>query len=76
MADNFPYLHGFSEKEQSRLRAQAAFAEQTVYGGLSLGEGKNILEVGCGVGAQSEILLRRFPKIHITGNSNKCRPTI
>ena len=67
MAENFPYLHGFSEKEQARLRAQAAFAEQTVYGGLSLGEGKNILEVGCGVGAQSEILLRRFPKIHITG---------
>ncbi len=67
MAENFPYLHGFSEKEQLRLRTQAAFAEQTVYNNLSLGEGKKILEVGCGVGAQSEILLRRFPKIHITG---------
>ena len=67
MADNFPYLHGFSDKEQQRLKKQAAFAEQTVYGGLSLGEGKKILEVGCGVGAQTEILLRRFPNIHITG---------
>jgi SAM-dependent methyltransferase len=66
MSDHFPYLHGFSEKEQARLRAQAAFAEQTVYAGLSLGEGKNILEVGSGVGAQTEILLRRFPKIHVT----------
>jgi len=28
---------------------------------------KKILEVGCGVGAQTEILLRRFPKTHVTG---------
>jgi ubiquinone/menaquinone biosynthesis C-methylase UbiE len=66
MSENFPYLHGFSETEQERLRTQAAFAEQTVYADLNLGEGKRILEIGSGVGAQTEILLRRFPKIELT----------
>jgi ubiquinone/menaquinone biosynthesis C-methylase UbiE len=64
---NFPYLHGFSQKEQDRLRQQASFAEQTVYRDVHFGGAKNILEVGCGVGAQSEILLRRFPHINLTG---------
>lgn len=63
----FPYLHGFSPKEQERLRKQAEFAEFTVYKDINLSSVKNLLEVGCGVGAQSEILLRRFPKMHLTG---------
>lgn len=63
----FPYLHGFSEQEQKRLRKQAEFAEQVVYRDIDFSEANSILEVGCGVGAQSEILLRRFPKIHLTG---------
>ncbi len=61
------YLHGFTPQEQQRLREQAEFAEQTVYRDVNFNDAKNILEVGCGVGAQSEILLRRFPKIHLTG---------
>lgn len=64
---NFPYLHGFSEEEQNRLRFQAGFAEHAVYQDINLSEVNNLLEVGCGVGAQTEILLRRFPNIHITG---------
>lgn len=64
---DFPYLHGFSQKEQNRLRQQAAFAEFTVYQDVDFSSVKNLLEVGCGVGAQSEILLRRFPNIHLTG---------
>lgn len=64
---DFPYLHGFSKKEQERLRQQAAFAEHTVYQDVNFSGSKEILEVGCGVGAQSEILLRRFPKINLTG---------
>lgn len=66
MSETFPYLHGFSATEQERLRKQAAFAEHTVYSDIILGEGVEILEVGSGVGAQSEILLRRFPKINLT----------
>ena len=64
---DFPYLHGFSQKEQDRLRQQAAFAEHIVYKDINLSNVKNLLEVGCGVGAQSEILLRRFPKLNLTG---------
>jgi ubiquinone/menaquinone biosynthesis C-methylase UbiE len=63
----FPYLHGFSETEQNRLRAQAEFAEFTIFQNINFTGAKKVLEVGCGVGAQTEILLRRFPKIHVTG---------
>lgn len=63
----FPYLHGFTEKEQERLRKQARFAEHTVYKNVNFSHAKHILEVGSGVGAQSEILLRRFPELKITG---------
>ena len=64
---DFPYLHGFSPVEQERLRRQARFAEHTIYQNVNFSSTKSVLEVGCGVGAQSEILLRRFPDIHLTG---------
>lgn len=64
---DFPYLHGFSETEQARLRAQAEFAEYTIFQNINFSSAKKVLEVGCGVGAQTEIILRRFPKVHVTG---------
>ena len=67
MSKDFPYLHGFSEEEQNRLREQAAFAEHAVYAHLDFSEIETLLEIGCGVGAQTEILLRRFPKLKIVG---------
>jgi len=63
----FPYLHGFSEDEQRRLVKQALFAEYTVYQNINFSNVKKLLEVGCGVAAQSQILLRRFPQLHLTG---------
>ncbi len=65
--NSLPYLHGYSPLEQDRLRRQAEFAEHTVYKNVDLTEVRNLLEVGCGVGAQTSILLRRFPQIKITG---------
>lgn len=65
--EQFPYLHGFSAQEQERLRKQASFAEFKVYQDIDLSECRDLLEVGCGVGAQTEILLRRFPQLQITG---------
>ena len=76
---DFPYLHGFSPKEQDRLRRQAAFSEYTVYQDINFSHAEKVLEVGCGVGAQSEILLRRFPKMHLTGielNDNQIKAAI
>jgi ubiquinone/menaquinone biosynthesis C-methylase UbiE len=64
---SFPYLHGFSHEEQQRLRQQGRFAEYAVYRNVDFTNAQHILEVGCGVGAQSEILLRRFPDIKLTG---------
>jgi ubiquinone/menaquinone biosynthesis C-methylase UbiE len=64
---DFPYLHGFSTEEQDRLKQQAGFSEYIVYQDLNLSKVSNLLEVGCGVGAQSEIILRRFPNINLTG---------
>lgn len=64
---DFPYLHGFSQDEQERLRKQARFGEHTVYQNVNLTGVQKLLEVGCGVGAQSEIILRRFPELHLTG---------
>ena len=64
---DFPYLHGFSTVEQDRLRRQARFAEHTIYQNVNFSATKKVLEVGCGVGAQTEILLRRFPDLKISG---------
>ncbi len=61
------YLHGYSEEEQNRLRRQAALNEFSVHQGVNFSDVHNLIEVGCGVGAQSDILLRRFPNLHLTG---------
>lgn len=63
----FPYIHGFSEVEQARLRKQARLAEALVFRDVDFSDCRHILEVGCGVGAQTEILLRRFPELRVTG---------
>lgn len=59
------YLHGFDKKEQTRLLHQAQFLEPYVYSGIDLEFKQTLLEVGCGVGAQTKILLRRFPGLTI-----------
>jgi ubiquinone/menaquinone biosynthesis C-methylase UbiE len=61
------YLHGFDPEEQARLHRQARFLEHRVHVGLPFHRTARLLEIGCGVGAQTEILLRHFPNLHITG---------
>lgn len=60
------YLHGYSIKEQDRLYHQARFLEPMIYEGIPLRRRKKLIEVGSGVGAQTEILLRRHPELHVT----------
>lgn len=60
------YLHGFSEAEQARLLRQARFAEAIVFRNVDFSGARRLLEIGSGVGAQTEILLRRFPDLHVT----------
>jgi ubiquinone/menaquinone biosynthesis C-methylase UbiE len=61
------YLHGFTQHEQDRLYRQARYLEDAVHDRLPFRRSRRLLEVGCGVGAQTEILLRRFPELHVTG---------
>jgi SAM-dependent methyltransferase len=61
------YLHGYSEVERERLHFQARFLEPMVHDRLPYRRRRKLLEVGSGVGAQTEILLRHFPDLHVTG---------
>jgi ubiquinone/menaquinone biosynthesis C-methylase UbiE len=61
------YLHGFTQDEQNRLYEQARFLAPSVFEPVNFSRHTNVLEVGCGVGAQTEILLTRFPNLRVTG---------
>lgn len=61
------YVHGFSAVEQNRLYRQARFLESSIYDTVDFSAQHSLLEVGCGVGAQTEILLERFPHLRISG---------
>ncbi|MDH4467560.1 MAG: class I SAM-dependent methyltransferase [Bacteriovoracaceae bacterium] len=61
-----PYLHGFDKSEQQRLIDTAKFSEHSLYQGVDFSENNHVIEIGCGVGAQTEILLRRFPNLKLT----------
>jgi len=61
------YVHGFTPEEHERLLRQARFVEHEVHDRLPFRRARRLLEVGVGVGAQTEILLRHFPELAITG---------
>src|SRR5579883_1627847 len=61
------YLHGYSDEERERLHRQARFLEPMVHDRLPFRRRRRLLEVGAGVGAETEILLRHFPDLRVTG---------
>jgi SAM-dependent methyltransferase len=65
MATNV-YIHGYSKEEQERLQRQAELTEFLIYQDVNFFEKNHILEVGGGVAAQTQILLRRFPQLKVT----------
>ena len=60
------YLHGYSSAERARLRRQALVLEPMVHDHLPFHRRRRCIEIGSGVGAQTEILLRHFPGLHVT----------
>lgn len=60
------YLHGFIPEEQQRLMDQAGVLGSLIYPRIDFAGCKKLLEVGSGVGAQTETLLRLFPDLEIT----------
>jgi ubiquinone/menaquinone biosynthesis C-methylase UbiE len=64
---NREYIHGYTEEEQNRLIDQGAVLAEFVFDRLNFNDTQNLLEVGSGVGAQTAILLKDYPQLHITG---------
>ena len=61
------YIHSYTAQEQARLVAQARFLEPYTHPFLDLRGCEQVLEIGCGVGAQIDIVLRRHPLVRVTG---------
>jgi ubiquinone/menaquinone biosynthesis C-methylase UbiE len=60
------YVHGYSARESQRLYDQSSIIEELLHGDTHYTHGSLVLEAGCGVGAQTRILVRRSPDIQIT----------
>lgn len=60
------YVHGYSPREARRLQEQSAILEGLLHGGTVFPSGAKVLEAGCGVGAQTEVLARRSPWAQFT----------
>ncbi|MGR9054087.1 MAG: methyltransferase domain-containing protein [Gammaproteobacteria bacterium] len=55
------YIHGFSATERARLIEQASILAPAIFNGMDLADCASVLEIGCGVGAQTKHLLQRWP---------------
>ncbi|MFG2092940.1 methyltransferase domain-containing protein [Streptomyces sp. NPDC048612] len=65
MTTNTAYLHGYSPQEARRLGDQADTLAALLHAGTAYAPGSRVLEVGCGVGAQTVHLARSSPGAHI-----------
>ncbi len=61
------YIHGYTEEEQNRLIDQGEILSEFVFDRLDFTRCRRLLDVGCGVGAQTAILLRDYPQLQVTG---------
>ena len=55
------YVHGYHPRENERLRDQAGALVELLHTDTAYPAGSTVLEVGCGVGAQTLTLARRSP---------------
>ena len=60
------YVHGYDPSEAERLRDQAATLVDLLHAGCAYPAGSTVLEVGCGVGAQTVTLAQRSPGARFT----------
>ena len=58
------YIHGFPPASKPACWRRPTLAS-VVFGGLDLADARTLLEVGCGVGAQTRQLLMRWPHMQI-----------
>jgi SAM-dependent methyltransferase len=55
------YVHGYGAREGLRLHDQAAALLELLHADTVFPDGHRVLEAGCGIGAQTEILARHSP---------------
>src|SRR5258706_7108384 len=60
------YVHGYDPQESVRLHDQALTLVELLHGDTGFAAGNAVLEVGCGVGAQTVTLARQSPGAQIT----------
>lgn len=60
------YVHGYSHREEERLRDQAGALTDLLHHDTKYSSGETVLEAGCGVGAQTVILARSSPETALT----------
>lgn len=60
------YVHGYQQRENERLRDQAGTLVELLHSDTAYPAGSVVLEVGCGVGAQTIALGQRSPQASIT----------
>jgi ubiquinone/menaquinone biosynthesis C-methylase UbiE len=63
---NKKYVHGYTERENVRLVDQATTLADILHSDTVYPAGSNVLEAGCGVGAQTIILARNSPNAKFT----------
>lgn len=63
---NERYVHGYDPRENTRLQNQASTLVELLHSDTSYPAGSEVLEAGCGVGAQTMTLARNSPDAHIT----------
>ncbi len=66
MANEYAYVHGYHQRENTRLQDQASTLEELLHSDTHFPPGSRILEAGCGVGAQTVPLARNSPQAIIT----------
>src|SRR3990172_11393179 len=63
---NKKYVHGYTGRESVRLVDQATTLADILHSDTFYPAGSNVLEAGCGVGAQTIILARNSPDANFT----------
>ena len=63
---NDPYVHGYGRRESERLHDQAGTLVELLHSDTTYPGRSTVLEVGCGVGAQTVTLARRSPDARFT----------
>ena len=60
------YVHGYNDPENQRLLDQSRILDDLIHRDTEFAPGSRVLELGCGVGAQTRIVARKNPDVHFT----------